>query len=226
MKALGCSMGILCDVKHQCVASLHTGTLSKTNSFNTLNSKPKVKLVDEVIPQKPKGTREHVSLDLKEGPTRVVGKSMSFKSANSGRSNSSESKFKILPSKYSHVKDLKGLKPVKDRNAFEWKKLSKLDRSLTFSTTASSTVSTPKADQKPTPRGETNSSSYGSNNRESKVLQSDGKSSTLSKSNSTLSRKGIEIPVTSGMILPFLQRTFSNFICGSFLHTVTLYVSL
>ncbi|GAV86202.1 hypothetical protein CFOL_v3_29635 [Cephalotus follicularis] len=180
------------------------GTLLKANSFNSINSKEKVKLVDEVFHQKLKGTREHASLDLKEGPTRVVGKSMSFKS-----SNSSESKFKILPSKYSHFQDLKGLKPVKDRIAFERKKLPKLDHSETCSTTASSAVSTHKAEHKLTPRGESNSLSYASNNRESKAVQFDSKSSILSRANTIVSRKRVENPFTS------VGTVSANGICNS-----------
>ncbi|XP_017977038.1 PREDICTED: uncharacterized protein LOC18599595 isoform X1 [Theobroma cacao] len=168
------------------------GTLLKSNSFNNLNIKPKVKLVDEVVLQKQKGAREHASLDSKEESARMMGKSMSFKSTNSGRLNTGESKFKMLSSKYSHVQDLKGLKQVKERISLERKNFSKLDRS-------SSTVSTPKVDQKQTPRADTISNSSASNNRESKVVQSDGKPSTLSRSTSSLARKVVENAVTSAV---------------------------
>lgn len=165
----------------------------KSKSFNTSNSKSKMKLVDEVVLQKQKSAREHASFDSKEEPTRIMGKSMSFKSSNSGRSTEKESKFKMLSSKYSHVQDLKGLKPVKERISLERKNFSKLDRS-------SSTVSTSKVDQKQTTRADTISHSSAINNRETKVVQTDGKASTLSRSTSNLVRKGVENAVTSGML--------------------------
>ncbi|XP_062147410.1 ASI1-immunoprecipitated protein 2 isoform X4 [Alnus glutinosa] len=173
------------------------GTLLKSNSFSTVNSKSKVKLVDEVVPQKQKGAREYTSIDTKEGAARIMSKSMSFKYANSGRSNATESKVRMLSPKFNHVQDPKGLKQTKERGTFERKNLSKLDRPLVSSTTANATVSTPKVDQKLASRGETSLPSFVSNNRESKVVQSDGKSS-LSKVTSSLGRKGVEVPVTSG----------------------------
>ncbi|XP_065627578.1 ASI1-immunoprecipitated protein 2-like [Quercus suber] len=66
------------------------GALLKSNSFNTLSSKPKD------IPPKQKGARDYNSLDMKEGPARMMSKSMSFRSANSGRTNATESKVKIF----------------------------------------------------------------------------------------------------------------------------------
>ncbi|XWS58009.1 hypothetical protein CRYUN_Cryun09bG0222200 [Craigia yunnanensis] len=164
------------------------GTLLKSNSFNTANSKPKVKLVDEVVLQKQKNARERASLDSEEEPARMMGKSMSFKSTNSGRSG--ESKFKMLLTKYPHAQDLKGLKQVKERISLERKKFSKLDRS-------SSTVSMPKVDQKLTPHTDIISHSFASNNRETKVVKSGGKTSTLSRSTSNLARKGVGNAVTS-----------------------------
>ena len=151
-----------------------------------------MKLVDKVL-QKQKSAREHASLDIKEEPARTMGKSMSFKSTNSGRLNTGESKFKMLSSKFLHVQDLKGLKQVKERISLERKNFSKLDRS-------SSTVSTSKVDQKLTPRADTISHSSAINNRETKIVQSDGKPSTLSRSTSNLARKGVENAVTSGML--------------------------
>ncbi|ONI25965.1 hypothetical protein PRUPE_2G329000 [Prunus persica] len=165
------------------------GTLLKSNSFNTLTSKPRVKTVDDV-PQKQKGSKEHSSLDMKERVARMMGKSVSFKSANSGRSNVSESKVKMLSSKFSHVQDLKGLKQAKERSTIERKNLSKLDRPLASFPAASPIVSTPKID--PASRGETSLLSSVSNNRESKVVLPDGKLSTVTKSIGNLTRKGVE----------------------------------
>ncbi|TYH79418.1 hypothetical protein ES332_D03G062700v1 [Gossypium tomentosum] len=169
---------------------LPKGTLLKSNSFNALNSKSKVKLVDEVALQKEKTFRKHASLNSKEEASRVMGKSMLFKSTNSGRLSTGESKFKMLSSKYPHVQDLKGLKQVKEQISLERKNLSKLDRS-------SSTVSTPKVDQKLTTRTDTISHSSASNSRETKAVRSDGKPSTLSRSTSNLARNGVENAVIS-----------------------------
>eukprot|EP00258_Populus_trichocarpa_P023393 XP_024439412.1 uncharacterized protein LOC7465630 isoform X3 [Populus trichocarpa] len=169
------------------------GTLLKSNSFNTVNSKPKVKLVNE-FPQKHKGTRES-SLDMKERPARMMSKSMSFKSVNSGRSVTIESKGKMISSKYSHTQDARGLKQVKDQNAIDRKNLLRLDRPL-GSSMPNSAVSTPKVDQRITPRGESAIASSPSINRELKSTQSDGKLGTLSRSTS-VGRKSADIPGTS-----------------------------
>jgi hypothetical protein len=200
----------------------YTGTLLKSNSFSTLNSKPKVKLVDEVVLQKQKGAREYTSIDTKEGPARILSKSMSLKYASSGRTNAPESKVRMLSSKFTHVQDPKGLKQAKERGTFERKFLSKLDRPLVSSATASTTVSTPKVDQKLASRGETSLPSFVSNIRESKVVQSDGKSS-LSKVTSSLGRKGAEVPVTSGVILLSLWREYVNSIFVYFMLTVAFF---
>lgn len=131
---------------------------------------------------------------MKEGPARTISKSMSFKSVNSGRTNATESKVKMLPSKFPHVQDVKGLKQYKDRTAFERKSLSKLDRPLGGSAIVNSNL-----DQKHTPRGESVTVSSGSSYRDSKV-QSEGKFGTLSRSCSGTSRKCAEISAASGMI--------------------------
>ncbi|XP_060675600.1 protein PARALOG OF AIPP2 isoform X6 [Ziziphus jujuba] len=182
------------------------GTLLKSNSFNAGNSKPKVKLVDEVVPQKQKGAKEHTSLDIKERPSRMISKSMSFKSVNSSRSNVSDSKVKIISPKFSNVVDLKGLKQAKERNAFERKNLSKLDRPPVSSTTASSTASTLKADQ--ASRVESSLVSHVSNNRDLKVVQCEGKPNISTKSTSNLARKTLETPIMSSV-------GASSTICGS-----------
>ncbi|PON49500.1 Zinc finger, FYVE/PHD-type [Trema orientale] len=146
---------------------MHKGTLFKSNSFNASNSKPKVRLVDEVVPEKQKAGKEHVYLDTKERSGRLIGKSMSFKSANPGRF---DSKVKMLSPRFAQAVDLKGLKQAKERTAFERRSLSKLDRPLVSSTT-SSTVSTPKADQ--ASRVESSLLSFANNNRDSKTYDID-----------------------------------------------------
>ncbi|KAF2288055.1 hypothetical protein GH714_004134 [Hevea brasiliensis] len=151
------------------------GTLLKSNSFNTF-SKSKVKLVDEV-PQKQKGSRENRSLDIKEGTARMISKSMSFRSVSSVRSNATDSKVKMLSSKFSQAQDIKALKQVKEQVHL-------------------------KVSQKLTPRGDSVMVSTTSNNKESNASQSDGKLGSLSRSTSSIARKGAEIPVTSVRSLP------------------------
>ncbi|KAI4322004.1 hypothetical protein L6164_021730 [Bauhinia variegata] len=170
------------------------GTLLKSNSFSTLNSKPRVKLVDEVVTQKQKGAGEHASKSM-ETPARMISRSMSFKSTNLGRSSAIESKVKMLSSKSSHVLDMKGSNHAKEWGAVDRKKLSRVDRPAVCSTMSSSVVSTPKGDQKLTPHGETSKPLSG-NSRELKVNH-DGKSSSFSKTTSSLGRKGVEAPNSS-----------------------------
>ncbi|KAI9086920.1 hypothetical protein K1719_031081 [Acacia pycnantha] len=172
--------------------------LLKSNSFNALNSKPRVKPVDEVIPQKLKGSSENTSKNL-ETPARMIGKSMSFKSMNLGRSSTTASKVKPLSSKSVPAQDLKGTRLAKDSSAFDRKSLSRVDRSAACSTMATPVVLTPKGDQKSTTLSETIKPSSVGNNRDLKVNQ-DGKLSTLSKSTSNVGRKGVEPQVCSGRI--------------------------
>ncbi|KAK7308871.1 hypothetical protein RJT34_05176 [Clitoria ternatea] len=158
--------------------------LLKSNSFNNINSKPRVKLADEVVPLKPKGGNEHTSKNM-ETATRMTSKSTLFKSSSLGRSNTTESKVKML--------EFKGSRTLKESGAFDRKLLSRNDRPV-----SSSVISTPKGDQKPTPRSETTkpSASALNNTRELKVKQ-DGKLSVLSKSMSNISRKSLDPHVSS-----------------------------
>ncbi|CAK7333685.1 unnamed protein product [Dovyalis caffra] len=132
---------------------------------------------------------------MKEGPARMMSKSMSFKSVTSGRSSTNESKVKMLSSKFSHIQDTRALKQVKDRNAVDRKNLLRLDRPSGSSMTSSAVASTPKVDQRLTPRGESAIASSPSNNRELKSAQCDGRLGTLSRSTSSVGRKGADIPV-------------------------------
>lgn len=172
--------------------------LLKSNSFNALNSKPRVKPVDEVVPQKLKGSGENTSKNM-EATARTIGKSVSFKSMNLGRSSTTASKVKLLPSKSVSAQDLKATRLAKDSGAFDRKNFSRVDRAVACSTISTSVVSTPKGDQKSTSLSETFKPSI-SSNRDLKVNQ-DGKLSTLSKSNSNVGRKGVEPQVCSGKIL-------------------------
>ncbi|RZB79380.1 uncharacterized protein LOC114376286 isoform X2 [Glycine soja] len=169
-------------------------TLLKSNSFNN-NSKPRVKLVDEVVPQKQKGVVEHISKNM-ETPAGMISKSMSFKLSNLGRSNAVESKVKMISSKPGTTQDLKASRHAKDSASFDRKFLSKIDRPVICSTMVSSVVSTSKGDPKLTPHGETAKPSTVNNNREFKVNQ-DGKLYSLSKSMNNTSSKSPEPQVSS-----------------------------
>lgn len=188
----------------------HAGTLLKSNSFNALNSKPKVKLVDEVVLLKQKGAKEQTSFDMKERPTRMISKSISFKSVNSSRPNASDSKVKMLSSKFPNVFDLKGLRQAKERNVSEKKNLSKLDRPPVSSTPASSTTSTTKGDQ--STRGESSLVSFVSNHRDLRAAHCEGKLSISSKSTCNVARKALESSVVPGIVKSSQQLEGANLI--------------
>ncbi|MCH87812.1 bromodomain adjacent to zinc finger domain protein 2B, partial [Trifolium medium] len=159
--------------------------LLKSNSSNNLSSKPRVKIVDEVFPPRPKGGNEQTSKNM-EIPGRMTSRSTLFKSSSLGRSSAIESKVKMLSPKSATTQDLKGSRHFKESGVFDRKYLSRNDRPV-----ASSVVSTPKGDQKLTPRAETIIKSSSVNNREVKVNQ-DGKLSASSKSMNNISRKNLE----------------------------------
>ncbi|XP_057761999.1 uncharacterized protein LOC130982145 [Arachis stenosperma] len=170
-------------------------TLSKCSSFNNLSSKPRVKIVDDVVPQKPKGAGDQSSKNM-EMPARMTGKSTLFKSSSLGRSSTTAPKVKMLSPKSATVQEPKGLKHMKESGAFDRKFPSRTDRPVVSSSIASSVVSTAKGDQKLTSRGETTKPSAVCNNRELKVNQ-DGKSNTSYKLVSNVSQKTLEPQVCS-----------------------------
>lgn len=114
----------------------------------------------------------------------------------------SEAKVKMIPSKFPHVQDPKGIKQGKDRNVLDRKNPSKVDRSWISSVTTSSAVSTSKVEQKLSSRGETN---FG-NNRDQKIIQSDGISSTHPKSRSSLVHMGVDNPLSPGISFWWLNK--------------------
>ncbi|CAL0332064.1 unnamed protein product [Lupinus luteus] len=171
-------------------------TLLKSSSFNFSNSKPRAKHLDEVAPPKPKGGVEHTSKNM-EMPARMTSKSTLFKSPSLGRSNATETKVKLIsPTKSANSQELKGSRLSKESGAFDRKHPSRIDRPVACSSMASSAVSTPKGDQKLTPRGETTKSFAVNNNRDLKASP-EGKFSTLTKSTSNISRKSLEPQVSS-----------------------------
>jgi len=169
----------------------------KSNSFNNFNSKPRIKLVDEVVPQKQKGAIEHISKNI-ETPAGMISKSMSFKSSNLGRSNTNESKAKLGFSKPAIVQDLKALRHTKESGSLDRKFQPKIDRPVNGSTVVSSVVSTSKGDHKLGPHGETTKPYTVNNNREFKANQ-DGKVYSLSKSINNTGSRSPESQVSSGV---------------------------
>ncbi|XP_061354417.1 protein PARALOG OF AIPP2-like isoform X2 [Gastrolobium bilobum] len=156
--------------------------LLKSKSFN-INSKPKVKLVDEVVPRKLKGVNEKTSKNM-ETPARMTSKSTLFKSSSLGRSSATEPKVKMLSPKSATASELKGSRHLKESGSFDRKFPSRNDRPV-----ASSVLFTPKGDQRLTPRGDTPKPSTVINSRELKVNH-DGKLSA--KSTSNISRKSLD----------------------------------
>ncbi|CAI9087060.1 OLC1v1021029C2 [Oldenlandia corymbosa var. corymbosa] len=171
------------------------GTFAKSNSFNSLNVKSKVNLLDDVIPQKQRSTRESVSSDRKEGISRSMSKSMSFKTPYGARANIGESKVKMLSPKFSHLQDTKGSKNSKDCKVFERKNSFQLERS----SLANSGSHAAKNDRKIVSSGETNSLNPPRKFRDAKAVTSDRRSTILSKSPSFATRKGLE-PVSLGEV--------------------------
>lgn len=154
-------------------------TLSRSSTFST-NPRSKGDINSEVS-QKQKAAREPVPIDKKEDSSKVIGRSMSFRPSSLSRLNHSESKVKMLSSKF-HPQDVKGIRQAKAQNILERKSSFKPEHQLANSRISSSTVSASNSDQKlklgDPPDGEL------------KGVPSDNKPSTLSKSTSFIARKG------------------------------------
>ncbi|KAK1392085.1 PHD-type domain-containing protein [Heracleum sosnowskyi] len=184
-------------------ARLHTsrGNLFKSKSFSSASTKPKVKLVDELVPQTQKSNREAAPLDTKGGLCSSMTKSMSFRSVKSGRLNSADSKVKMLSPKFPHAQDIKGQKHTKERSFFERKSSIRLERPLinSKSTVASSTSSSPRIDRNLSVRDETVPLST-SSNRELKAVHSDSKSTQFSRPANKVIGKGLEVSIPSGEV--------------------------
>lgn len=143
------------------------GTLSKSNSFSTVHTKPKPKLVDEVF-RKQKSMQNPALPHGKEGSSRVMGKSVSSKLLDSDRFRYDESKAKMLSPKFSHSQDLAGFKHAKEQNFAKRKSSFEFEHSVASSTIASSTIFSQRVDQTPVSGSITNK-------REPKTLLTDSK---------------------------------------------------
>lgn len=143
------------------------GTLSKSNSFSTVHTKPKPKLVDEVF-RKQKSMQNPALPHGKEGSSRVMGKSVSSKSLDSDRFRYDESKAKMLSPNFSHSQDVAGFKHAKEQNFAKRKSSFEFEHSVASSTIASSTIFSQRVDQ-------TRVSGSITNKREPKTLLTDSK---------------------------------------------------
>ncbi|KAL1550604.1 dentin sialophosphoprotein-like isoform X1 [Salvia divinorum] len=168
------------------------GNFSKSNSFHSLNSKPKTKLVDQVIIQRQKSAKEHGSFRLKEDVVRSISKSMSFRSTNSNRS---ESKIKMLSPRSSNIHDVKN---TKERSAFERQHSFRTEHPSNNSVMGASMSSTSRIDRRPSFRAESSSLASPTNQQEVKPVQTDGRSTALSRSFSLASRRNADLPSTTG----------------------------
>ncbi|CAL0329392.1 unnamed protein product [Lupinus luteus] len=167
-------------------------TFLKSNSFN-LTSKPRVKLVNGVVPQKQKAGGGHTSKNM-EAPAWMLKKSISSISSNLPRSTSTESKA-FWPS-YKILQDLKGSRLAKKSGAFDRKLPSRIGRPVVSSTMTTSVGPNTKGEQKVTPCDVTAKPSAVNSNQELKVNQ-DVKLRSSSKSTSNISRKSLEAQVIS-----------------------------
>ncbi|KAG9155724.1 hypothetical protein Leryth_003997 [Lithospermum erythrorhizon] len=164
------------------------GTFLKSNSFSSLNPKPKVKLVDEAVPQKQKSVREPPPLDIKDGTGKPYGKSMSFRSTSSSRYGNGDSKVKMLSPKFSHNQDNIGFKHTKERSVLERKSSFKSERPVINSPRVSYSISDSKNEKNIGCRDE-NVLASESSKHQPKAVQSDSKTSSLSKIPSLTSRR-------------------------------------
>lgn len=170
------------------------GLFAKSNSFSSLNSKPKVKLVDQVVMQRQKSVKEHGSFRPKEGVVRSIGKSMSFRSTNSNRP---ESKIKMPSPRSSHIQDVKN---TKERSAFERQRSFRAEHPSNNSMMGTSMNSTSRIDKRPSSRVESSSLTTTSNHHEVKQVHAEVKSAVLSRSSSLAARRTADLPSSTGRV--------------------------
>ncbi|KAL1823939.1 hypothetical protein ACET3Z_010717 [Daucus carota] len=91
------------------------GSLIKSKSFSTTHTKSEFKLLDEVFCNK-KSMPNPAVPRIKEGSSRVMGKSVSSKSFDSDHLRNDESNSEMLSPKFSHARDLAGFKHAKEQN--------------------------------------------------------------------------------------------------------------
>ncbi|XP_051132998.1 uncharacterized protein LOC127252732 [Andrographis paniculata] len=182
------------------------GTFSKSNSFNSLNSKPKVKLVDQAVIRRQKSAKEYSSFRSKESVGRPMGKSMSFKSTNA---NQTETKMKMMSPRLSE--STQDTKTMKQKTPFEHQRLSRAENSsMTFMKGTSLSPSS-RNDKRSLSRTESSVPTIASNH-EMKPAQGEGKSA-LSRSFSLAGRRTSDISSSLGEAkrpLPSSHATSAN----------------
>ncbi|CAM8941428.1 unnamed protein product [Rhodiola kirilowii] len=164
----------------------HRGSLSKSNSFNAVSLKSKGKSMDDMTHNQ-KVLRE--PSDARDGPSRLIGRSLSLRPAHLGRPNTSEPKVKMLSPKSSHAPEMKGFKKSKEHLSYDRRKAFRDERTLSMSSSHSSVLDT---DQK------IGSCENGlvpdHNSRDSKATQSDGKVTPLNKLVGHATRNSSDMP--------------------------------
>lgn len=171
------------------------GTFSKSNSFNSLNSKPKVKLVDQIVIQRQKSAREYGSFRLKEGAVRSIGKSMSFKSTNASQT---ETKMKMASPRLSD--NMRDIKNMKQRNPFELQRLSRAENSSTNLMKGAAVSPTSRVEKRTASRGDSSSATI-VNHHEMKPALVEGKSAAaLSRSSSLAGRRTSDLSNSLGEV--------------------------
>ncbi|XP_073272372.1 ASI1-immunoprecipitated protein 2-like isoform X1 [Primulina huaijiensis] len=186
------------------------GVFSRSNSFTSINSKPKVKLVDLVL-RREKSVKEVAPHQLKDGGIRSLDKSMLFKAKNSI---DFESKTKMLsPRLSSHIQDLKN---SKQQNTFERQSSFKSKHAPTNSIIDASMDYVSRSDKKQASGGEHCQISTPTDNLETRSMQPDGKSAALSRSYSLSSRKSSDLPSSLGEFKrPALYRRNSHVVLSA-----------
>ncbi|XP_068650060.1 ASI1-immunoprecipitated protein 2-like isoform X2 [Aristolochia californica] len=124
------------------------GSLSMSNAFSSINSKPKVKQVVDDLGQKQKLDKELGIIDAKkEGLNRILNKSSSLKITSMGRSNANDLKAKMQTSNASRAEPARGLKFAKEKQPLEGRTTLKPERPMVNSApTTPSNQSFPKLD--------------------------------------------------------------------------------
>ncbi|XP_077236950.1 uncharacterized protein LOC143878543 isoform X2 [Tasmannia lanceolata] len=176
------------------------GTLSRSATFNGVNTMHKVKQVPKVSEKQKLATESTSSDARKEGSVRMFNKSASLKNVSSSHLNATESKGK--------TQDPRPLKLGKDQNLIERKNSFKSDRSMVSSSPKAATSMSPlKADPKNVSRDpkagqhdvklKTSSSPAVSNKGLVNAIVSDGYGEVKNRSSSLSS--GSRSPSSNGM---------------------------
>lgn len=140
---------------------------------------------------------------------------MSFRSTNSGRS---ESKTKMLSPRPSHVQDVKS---TKEKSSFERQRSFRTDHPSNNSMMGTSVSTSSRIDKKPSFKAESSSLAPATIHHETKIVQTDGKSAALSRSLSLAARKNADVSSSTGRdIIQFFKVILSFevlFCCFMFL---------